>query len=186
MALVADAQINGDLRLTRPLTHDFPVGSFVSSALMLGNTETRVSLLFDQGSWDGIRWSDVLDGDPAVGTYNDTLAPIAVTNDGAVTERWALQFTSSTAFRIVGEHVGVIGTGTLNAVCAPINPATGSLYFTLLETGWGAGWSVGNILRLNTVGAMFPVCLVRTVQQGPEAGTDYEFTLLTRGNVDRP
>lgn len=187
MALVADAQINGSIRLTRALTHDFPVpGTYVSSAMLLGDVFARVSLQFDQATWDGVTWADVVDGDAATGSYNDTLAPIQVTNDGAITERWALQFTSSTAFRVVGEHVGVIGTGTINADCAPINPNTGTPYFTILSTGWGSGWSIGNILRSNTIGSLRSVPLVQTIQQGPEGGLDYHFALLGRGDVDRP
>ena len=184
---ISDVQISGLLGFTRRLTHDYPVtGTYVSSALMSGDLRSRVSTLFDQGSWDGISWGDTVVGSPATGTYNDILAPILVTNVGAITERWALRFTTTTAFQVIGEHVGVIATGSTNATCAPLNPATGEPYFTISDLGWGTGWSVGNILRLNTVGAQFPVWVVRTVQQGPEAGTNYSFSLLTRGDVDRP
>jgi hypothetical protein len=131
------------------------------------------------------RWDQVSGGD-ATGTYNDVLAPVVVTNKGAVSERWALRFTNTTTFDVIGEHVGVIGTGSINAVCAPINPATGVPYFTLSALGWGTGWAVGNVLRINTVGAMFPVWVVRTIQQGPNTGTEHSFTLLSRGDVDRP
>ena len=187
LAQVSDVQITGEIGFTRQLTHVFPVpGSYVSSALIAGDLRSRMSLLFDQGSWGGVTWLDVLDGSPATGTYNNTLAPVEVNNLGAVTERWAFRFTSTTAFQIIGEHVGVIGTGTINADCSPTNPATGTPYFTILETGWGSGWSVGNIVRMNTVGAQFPVWVARTVQQGPEAGLDYDFSLVTRGGVDRP
>lgn len=187
LAQVSDVQITGHLGFTRQLTHEFPVpGSYVSGALIAGDLRSRMSLLFDQGSWDGVTWADVVDGSPATGTYNDTLAPVEVNNLGAVTERWALRFTSTTAFQIIGEHVGVIGTGTINSDTAPINPATTTPYFTILETGWGSGWSVGNVVRMNTVGAQFPVWVARTVQQGPEAGLDYSFSLVTRGGVDRP
>lgn len=188
MALVADAQLSGHVRFTRPLTHAYPVeGTYVSSALLLGDMRARVTGLFDQQSWDGVSWLDAVDGDPAPGTYNDTLAPIEVTNAGALTERWALQFQSNnTAFRIIGEHVGVIGTGSLGADCAPVNPNTGAPYFTVREAGWGSGWMAGNVLRFNTVGAMASIPLMRVIQQGPESGTDYSFSINGRGDVDRP
>ena len=67
-----------------------------------------------------------------------------------------------------------------------INPATGEPYFTLRATGWGGGWAAGNVLRFNTVGALFPVWVVRTIQQGPETVPNDSFTLLIRGDVDRP
>ncbi len=190
MAVVRDVQISGEITFTRPLTHDYPLTnpptSFVSSALVAGDLQARVSHLFDQASWNGTSWLNAVSGSAATGTYNDVLAPILVTNKGAVTERWALVFTSTTAFNIVGEHVGVIGSGNTAADCSPINPATGSSYFTVQALGWGIGWSVGNILRINTVGAMTPVWVVRTVQQGPNTGVNHSFTLLARGDVDRP
>lgn len=186
MLRVSDVQINGELSFTRPATHVYPIGSQVSSALIADNLKARVSFLFDQFSWNGTTFIDQLVGDAAGGTYNTVVAPIAVTNKGAVSERWALRFTSSSAFQIVGQHVGIIGTSTINETTAPINPATGTPYFTILATGWGTGWSVGNILRLTTVGATFPLWVVRTVQQGAESVQDDSFTLLVRGDVDRP
>ncbi len=50
--------------------------------------------------------------------------------------------------------------------------------------GWGSGWSTGNVLRMNTEGAMFPIWMVRTVQQGPETVLDDRFTVLIRGDVN--
>lgn len=185
MMQVSDVQISGQLGFTRQITHDYPVlGSYISSALISADLKARVSVLFDQATWDGTSWADAVSGSVATGTYNDVLAPLPVTNKGAVSERWALQFTNSTAFNVIGEHVGVIGTGNINTECAPLNPATGVPYFTIPAVGWGTGWSAGNVLRINTVGAMFPVWCVRTIQQGPNTGTEHSFTLLSRGDVN--
>jgi hypothetical protein len=162
-----------------------PPTSYVSSALISADLKARVSVVFDQQTWNGTSWLDALSGTAATGTFNDVLSPIVVTNKGAITERWALQFTSTTTFNLIGEHVGVIAMGSINSDLAPINPATGAAYFTLHAVGWGIGWAAGNILRINTVGAMFPVWVVRTIQQGPNTGTEHSFTLLSRGDVDR-
>lgn len=187
MVVVSDVQINGTLGFTRQLTHDYSApGSYVSSALVSADLRSRVSLLFDQASWDGTTWSDTQSGSAATGTYNDLLYPIEVTNIGAVTERWALRFTSSSAFQIIGEHVGVIGTGSINSETAPINPATSEPYFVINEAGWGTGWATGNVVRFNTVGALYPFWMVRTVQQGAEGDGDYQFSILLRGDVDKP
>jgi hypothetical protein len=185
MAVVREVQISGEVTFTRALTHDYPEGSFLSSALVPGDLKSRVSVLFDQATWNGTTWTDAVSGSAATGTYNDVLSPIEVTNRGALTERWALVFSSTTAFSIVGEHVGVIGTGNIGTLTAPVNPATSTPYFSLAALGWGIGWSVGNVLRFNTVGAMAPVWVVRTVQQGPNTGIQHSFTLLSRGDVDR-
>lgn len=187
MALVIDAQINGQITLNRQLTHAFPTsGSFISSALIIGDMKARVPVLFDQATWSGNAWGDSLSGSAATATYNDVLAPLTVTNAGAITERWLLQFTNTTSFNIVGENSGVIGTGNTATDCAPNNPATGSPYFTVPALGWGSGWSVGNILRFNTIGALFPVWIMRTIQQGPPTAQDDSFTVLVRGDIDRP
>lgn len=187
MAVARDVQISGQITFTRQITHDYPVlGSYVSSALEYGDRKARVSLTFDQATWNGVEWADAPTSAVATGTYNTTLSPIEVTNAGASTERFALWFTSTTQFRVIGEHVGQIATGDINTDCAPINPATGQPYFTVRALGWGTGWANGNVVRLNTIGAIAPVWIVRTVQPGPEAGIDYSFDLLTRGDVDRP
>lgn len=187
MVMISDTQIDGTLGFTRQLTHNYPVpGSYISSALVAGDLRSRVSHVFDQQSWDGTSWSDSVTGDPATGTYNSAIYPVLVTNAGAITERWALRFTSTTTFQIIGEHVGVIGTGSINSSTAPINPATGAPYFELAEGGWGSGWTTGNVLRINTVGAMYPFWLVQTVQQGAEGDGDYQFSVLLRGDVNKP
>jgi hypothetical protein len=64
MALCSDAQINGDLTLTRPLTHDFPLGSLVSSALIMGDLHARVSVLVRPADLVGV-WSDTVIGSGA-------------------------------------------------------------------------------------------------------------------------
>lgn len=186
MGLIRDAQIDGTITFTRPLTHNFPLGSYVSSALRAGDLQSRVPLLFDQATWDNVTFSDVLVGSAAPGTYNDGGYPIALTNAGTVTEKWALKFKTTQTFDIIGEHVGNIGEGSINTVTEPINPATGVPYFSIPVLGWGGGWSIGNIVRFNTQGAMFPVWMVRTVQQGPESAADYSFLTIVRGDVDNP
>ena len=186
MARVSDVQIDGTLGLTRQLSHDYPVGSFVSSALMFGNLRARVSAVWDQSTWDRLTWADGLVGNPAPATYNDTLAPIVVTNGGALTERFAFIFKSSSTFDCVGEHVGFIGEGSINADFSPINPIAGLPYLTVPELGWGSGWSVGNALFVHTVGALAPFACIQTVQPSNNTDTDFSFSLLGRGGVDRP
>lgn len=186
MMLVSDAQINGQITFTRPITHDYSAaGSYVSSALVFGDVRARTSLVFDQATWNNV-WSDTLQGSAATGTFNDASNPITVNNKGALTERWAVVFDNSTSFRVIGEHVGVIAVGSTGTDCSPINPDAGTPYFTIPAAGWGLGWATGNVLRFNTVGAMVSIWVARTILQGPETVEDDSFTLLGRGDVDRP
>jgi len=181
-----DVQIGGEIATVGQLAHDFPMGSTVSSTITAQTLRARVSNLWDQQTWDGITWLDSIVGNPAPATYNDTLAPIELTNAGALTERFALRFTNSTTFECIGEHVGFIGTGSINADFAPINPVGNAPYFTLRALGWGSGWAAGNVLFLHIAGAITPFACIRTVQMGPAQGVDYSFELLGRGDVDRP
>ncbi len=181
---VTEADISGRLKFTRSLTHDYPANSsFVSSALPFGDLFGRVSNVFDQQSWTG-EWSDERIGSDTLASYNTIDHPITTTNRGAVTERWALIFTSNTAFRIVGENYGQVGTGDINTICQPINTAAGAPFFSIPVAGWGGGWVAGNVLRKNTnaCGAAFGV--VRTVLQGPDTLASDQFTLAFRADVN--
>jgi hypothetical protein len=186
MSVVSDAQISGQITFTAPLTHNYPsTGSFVSSALVAGDMRARVSLVFDQQTFTNV-FSDNPIGNPATGSFDTISHPITITNAGGLTERWALVFTSTTAFNIIGEHVGVIGTGTTNSDSSPLNPATQQPYFTVPALGWGLGWVPGNVLRFNTVGAEFPIWVIRTIQQGPPTIDDDSFQIVIRGDVNNP
>ncbi|MBO1249372.1 hypothetical protein J1777_05905 [Comamonas denitrificans] len=189
MALIREAQIGGQITLNRPLTHHFPAGgkSYISSALMLGDRYARVSHLFDQEAWDGVSYLDFVSGKVATATYNDTVAPVEVDNTGAITQRWALQFLTPGNVRVVGESVGVVvASHPIANDLAPINPNTGTPYFTMKKEGWGSGWAAGNLVRLNTVGAGAGFCLVRAVQPGDYTELDHRFSILARVDIDRP
>lgn len=185
MALISDTQINGVLSLTRPLTHEFPTGETrVSSALIIGDLQARAHTLFAQQTWTG-EWQDSRIGAATIAQYNQAVYPIAVSNRGAIEERWALIFTGTTEYRVIGESVGQIAVGNTTNDLAPINPETQAPYFRLRAMGWGAGWSAGNVLRFNTAAANFPVWVARTVLQGPATEDRDSFQVQIRGDVDR-
>jgi hypothetical protein len=184
LMVVSEVDISGRLKFTRSLTHNFPANtSFVSSALPFGDVFGRVADVFDQQAWTD-DWADARIGLDTLAGYNTIDHPITTTNRGAVTERWALIFTSNTAFRIVGERYGQVGTGDINTQCAPMNTAAAAPFFSIAPVGWGGGWAAGNVLRLNTFacGAAFGV--VRTVLQGPDTLASDEFTLAFRADVN--
>lgn len=186
--LVADVQINGDISLNTGLSRVFPAGSYVSTALRLGEAngsldlQARVQGLFDQATWTDV-WSDERIGAAADASYNDVDYPIAVTSAHTITERWVVEFTSSTAFRLIGETVGQIATGNITADLAPINPRTGQPYFVLDKDGWGGGWAALNALRFNTIGGVAPVWVARTVLPGVAGASPDSFRLRVLGNI---
>lgn len=172
MVLCIDVQITGDLILGQALTHGYTAGhSLVSAALIVdgdGNAQARYSYLFAQNTWTNV-WSDILIGaSPTSGArFNDATYPIVLLNRDCIKQRWALIFTGSTTYNIVGEELGVIGTGTISADAAPNNPATGNPYFTMPHAGFGAGWAISNVIRFDTYAAGGPVWVARTVRSGP-------------------
>lgn len=185
MALITDAQITGDVSLAAPLLYAYTPGAYCSTALPAGDIVARVEKMFDQASWDGT-WSDVLRGAESSGQFNDLLYPIAVSNQGAIKERWRLQVTniSPLTLAVYGENLGLIGTYPASATIAPVNPLTGIAYWSIAPGAWGAGgWSVGNNVRFNTVAANYPIWLSRTILGGA-ARTGDSFDIATRGDVD--
>ena len=180
-----DVQINGELTLNIPISHTYSAGqTFVSSAMIIGDMQARTHTVFSQASWSNA-WKDEREGSVINAQYNDVLYPIQVTNEGAIQERWALIFTSNTDFRIVGENVGQIGLGSINADAGPLNPITAKPYFKVPVGGWGQGWSAGNVLRFNTAAANYPIWAARTVKQGQSVVIDDSFQLQVRCGVDR-
>lgn len=173
-----------EIRLARGLAHAYPSGAMVSSALAFGDLQARAHPGFQQQAWTGV-WSDERIGSDIVADYNEASSPVVVTNEGAITERWAFIFTSSTTFRVVGEQVGeVVNNGSTAVPTAPTNPATGAPYFTLPSTGWGTGWAAGNVYRRNTTGANAPLWVIRsTAPSDPHEGQD-GVLLAIRGSVN--
>lgn len=182
MTLATDVQVSGRVSFAAPITRDYPAGSLLSSALMFGDLVARVSNVFDQATWTGV-WSDTLIGSQGSAQYNDIAYPIEVLNDGALTERWRINFTSTTAFAVIGENTGQIATGTTAVDVAVNNPLTGQPYFVLRAAGWGSGWATGNQLRFNTVGANAPIWIARTILGGATLDGD-AFTVELRGDTD--
>lgn len=180
--LASDVQIDGQITLTSPLSRDFGDGTLVSGALLFGDLFARVANVFDQVSWTNV-WDDARIGANATAEYDTINHPIEVRNDSAVTERWRINFTTGTAYQVIGENLGVIATGTTTADCSPINSLTGLPYFTLRAAGFGLGWAVGNQIRFNTVGATASIWMTRTILAGASRDGD-SIDIQLRGDVD--
>jgi hypothetical protein len=181
LALLSDVQINGTLTIAAPLTREYPANtSYVSSALLFGDMNARVTNVFDLGAFS--TWSDT-PGTQATAQFNDIDFPIEILNNGGIRERWRINFTSTTAFQVIGENLGVIATGGTGTDCSPTNTLTGNPYFVIRASGWGSGWSAGNQLRFNTVGAAAPIWIARTVLPGATLEGD-SFSIQMRGDVD--
>lgn len=204
LRLLTDTQINGWLAFSRPLTHNFPLeGTIVSSCLLFGDRRARVSAVWDQATWNNV-WSDV----PGAGT-NATLNlidfPAYTTNDGCDTDRFVLRCTNAAqhAWDLYSEKRGLIWKGTWapeGEDLAPINKRTrtqvgpntyigGTPYFVIPGQANGGGWSTGNCIRINTIGAICNFWMARAIQQSeePDDPTTVDgCEIYALGNIDRP
>lgn len=184
MVLITDVQISGLVQFNAPLSQNYPAGeAILSSAVLHGDLRARVYSLFHQAGWTG-EWSDERIGNDTTAKYNEVAYPIEITNQGSIKERWLIRFTGSTNFEVVGETVGVIGSGNTASDVAIANPATGAPYFTIRKEGWGTGWNAGNCVRFNSDGAQAPFWIARTILSGPAAATEDSFATQNRGDAD--
>jgi hypothetical protein len=181
--LCTDAQITGELSLQRAVSHDFPAGTLVSSAILIGDLQSRVTNVFDQGTYQPGVWSDTLVGSPAGATYNTVNYPIEVSNDSAIDEKWAVVFTAPTVVNVIGQTVGQIYSGSITDDIAPINPVSGQPYLFIDKDGWGGGWAAQNMLRLNTVSATKPMWLARVMLPGEITETNDRTRIQIYGNA---
>jgi len=185
---IAEVRIDGKVKLTQPVGYAFPAGAVFSTALRFGDRFARVSRVYDQASWNGTTWYDGLDPSKgeATATYRHNDFPIEVSNLGAITERWALRIRQDgSTFDLIGQHLGQIASGSINADFAPLNAAAGAPYMRVRSEGWGAGWVGGNVVFIDTIGAEAAIDLVRCTQPSSPAGIDDRCWIVQRGDVGR-
>ncbi len=105
----------------------------------------------------------------ASGTYNESSYPPVLSSTGTVNDTWTLTFTSDTAFAVVGASEGAAGSGYTTSDFAPLNPATGTPYFTLQTGGWGGAWANGDTIVFSTRPSAVPVWIRQVVPPGTPA-----------------
>lgn len=196
LRLITDVQITGHIQLARPLSHNYPAAeAIIASCLIHGDRRARVSAVWDQATWDGVTWSDTIVGNESTASLNTIAHPITVTNEGAETERWTLRFITAINVELIGQRVGLVYTGPFTEDIAPINPRTrdengagGVPYLTIPVAANGGGWNTGNVVRINTVGALADFWIARAIQQSDEPLDDGAdgCEIHALGNIDRP
>ncbi|MER2490699.1 hypothetical protein [Catenovulum sediminis] len=166
-----------------PISRDYTAGeTYISTALQLGDLFAQVKHVFDQQTWLG-NWTNEVTGDPADAGFDNINNPISVNNRSAITERWRIEFLDSDNFELYGEQLGLVATGNKTVDFSPINPQTSLPYFTVPTAGWSGGWSIGNILRFNTIGAAKPIWFVRSVLPSNASIEQDDIRVQVRGNI---
>lgn len=111
---------------------------------------TGVSLISGGGSFDSA-----------------TAGNLVAHNKGAVAENWTLTFTSATTFTVSGNTVGTLSSpGSVSADYAPLNPATGTPYFTIKAIAWAGTFQTNDTVTFATQPAAIPIWYRRQVPAG--------------------
>jgi hypothetical protein len=173
---VVDLDIDGTLSLLFAANRNYPIeDTYVSSLLIGDDLAVRVSVPFTQRSWNNV-WQDTPVGDQLLNKLKLTDYPMILTDDGAITDRWMIKFTSGSQFELYSEALGFVGKFDTLTNLAPINPATNKPYFTIDKRAFGTDtpWAVQDVIRFNTWGALMPVWVLCAVQPNPNPpkGTD--------------
>ncbi len=111
------------------------------------------------------------------GTYDESTYPVSGDNKGTVEDSWTLTMTSSTDFDCVGINTGAVSSGTVGTDFTPINPDTGTGYFTLPGAGWSGTWATGDTVNFSTSPAKVPLWLKEVVDAGTPADSNNLFVL---------
>ncbi len=187
MTMINGVDVTGHLSFIAPSGHDFPAGeTLVSSAKVWGDINSRYFNFFKQRTWNSgsPNWTDERIGDDTTASYNEIDNPIEIANRGAITEKWAIVFTGSTTFQVVGSELGIIATGNTSTDLMPVNLNTGFPYFIVRAAGWGTGWAAGNAVRFDTEGCLAPGWICRTVMSGQGTIENDKFDLQIRGDAE--
>ncbi|CAM3933114.1 MULTISPECIES: hypothetical protein [Pseudoalteromonas] len=180
LALI-DAINSNTLSLLTPLSRAYPAGATVSSVQVLGDFQAQTKDERTLAAWQN-NFGDT--GAAASSAINTTQYPIELTNIGAIAQRWAIVFTSTTAYNVIGESVGNIYSGDTLNDCAPINSFAGAPYFILRKEAFGAGLNPGEAFLFETLAASKPTMVTRSVSPGHSEIVRDNSTLSFRGNKD--
>ncbi|MBW7901271.1 MAG: hypothetical protein H3C26_07330 [Rhodocyclaceae bacterium] len=103
----------------------------------------------------------------ALGTFDgaDDGHAVAVAR-GTPDDAWLLTFTSASAFSVAGLASGAVGSGSIHADFAPLNPATGLPLFRFDMDAWGGTWVAGDTLSFVTAAAALSIWYRREVPAG--------------------
>lgn len=173
---VTAVDIDGTLTLQFALSRAYDkANTVISSALIGGDLQVRATKPFSQQTWNNV-WSDERQTGEILAQLDTRNYPMVLTDDGTMTERWLIKFTSSNQFDLFGETIGLVTRSDMLQDLAPINPATNKPYFVLPKEAFGdssnSAWVNGNCARFNTFGTAMPLWLIRAVQPSADPQID--------------
>jgi hypothetical protein len=184
MALVTDVQIDGAIELFSPLQHAYdPAKATVATAMRFGNLVASYGEPWYQTTWTN-EWADEPIGTVPLPRFNDAQFPIQIGNRGSIEGDLLIKFTGLSGFECYEKDIGYIAAGDTGSAFAPLNPTTGTPYFTLPAGGWGGGWAAGYCMRFPCAAGSAPFWLVRSTLPGLPTAENDQVCLEGRGDSD--
>jgi hypothetical protein len=109
----------------------------------------------------------------SAGTYDAATHPVVVDHIGTVEQTWTATFTSATAFGVVGDVEGSVGSGSISSDFTPANANESSKpYFTIPSTIWGGTWASGDTFIFQTHPCAVPLWFKEIVPASCAAFSD--------------
>lgn len=139
--------------------------------------ETTVASVIEHGDVEPTTTTPVVTS--AGGAYS--AASLALHNLGTIRQSWTITFTNATTFSCVGSVVGSVGSGNISSNFAPINPDTGTPYFTLANAGFSGTFATGNTIIFTTSPSAVPVWEKRVVPAGAAASSGNQAATVLYG-----
>ena len=164
---VDDAGGNAEyVTLTADATYASDVATlvFAGDPLINGYTAaaTRVASVIEVGTVESahgtVTYTPTAGG---TGTFNPTY--LTTDSIGTIEQNWTLEFTTATAFNIVGDTVGAQGSGSTSGGASPTNSDYSKPYFVITSSAFGGAYEAGDTLTFTTTPATIPLWLKRTI-----------------------
>lgn len=145
---------------------DYATLDFTSALVnAYATANTLVSTVYPQASVAGA-WSNLALTSAAGSFDSATVGNLVAHNKGAIEQTWTLTFTGQ-GFNVSGNTVGALtAMGSTSADFAPVNPATGTPYFTIKAAGWSGTFQANESLHFDTHPAAIPIWYRRQVPAG--------------------
>jgi len=181
---VVNVSIDGTIKLALPVNYaSLAAGCLVSTALLVGDMQGRVTNLFHQNTW-GDGWHNSSQNGTPSALYNADDFPVLVSNQSS-TDSYAFVFLSDPAkYKIVSKHRGTLVTNIpISSDYTLTNKVTGEDELTIYAAGFGVGWLPGNTIRVDVRGAKQEFDLALSIQQGAQAGDVQRLAVEMHGGI---
>ncbi|MCK5872844.1 MAG: hypothetical protein KAG26_08460 [Methylococcales bacterium] len=132
------------ITISEPLGADF----LVADSISVGSMIVKNNLTTSQDNWLKNSTS---------GVYDEATYPLVLNHLGTIEQIIIVTMNSPTAFTANSDIAGIaLGSGDASTDFSPINPNSGTPYFTLTAAGFSGVWAAGESFTVSVHPAMLP------------------------------